>query len=124
MSKDLFDEWAVIELFGHRKVAGKVTEFVIAGKGFLRVDIPEDEREDGNKGQTIFYGPDAVYSIIPVGEDEARAASRVFEFKPVDRIVSVKSLPSRSSSYLFDTVSTPDSFSENDSEEGDEWLPF
>lgn len=36
-----FDQWAVVELMGRQRIAGKVTERVIAGSGFLQVDVPE-----------------------------------------------------------------------------------
>ena len=61
--KTLTETYCLLELMGHQKVAGLLTETTIAGKGMLRVDIPNE------KGQTIhtrFYSPDAVYSISPV----------------------------------------------------------
>lgn len=35
-----FNEWAVLELMGHRKLAGLLSEQDIAGHGFLRLEIP------------------------------------------------------------------------------------
>lgn len=32
--------WAIVELFGHARIAGRVTEQVIAGQGFIRADVP------------------------------------------------------------------------------------
>lgn len=37
--------WAIVELFGHSKIAGEISEQTIAGGPFLRVDVPETERE-------------------------------------------------------------------------------
>ena len=37
---ETFEEWAVLELMGHRRLAGKVTEATIGGGAFLRIDIP------------------------------------------------------------------------------------
>jgi hypothetical protein len=75
-----FDTWAIVELFGHSKIAGRVTEQQVAGGTFLRVDVPE---LDGQAGFTRFYGASAIYSITPVNEDLARRAAEALCPKPV-----------------------------------------
>jgi len=60
-----FDEWAIVELFGHQKIAGKVSEAAMAGGAFLRVDVPTTDRQPG---YTRFFGPGAIYSINPAAE--------------------------------------------------------
>ena len=35
-----FSEWCILELMGHRRLAGLVTECQVAGHGFLRLDVP------------------------------------------------------------------------------------
>lgn len=59
---------ALVELFGHQRIAGKVSEQVIAGVGFIRVDVPETIRKPA---YTRFFNPSAVYGITPVTEDVA-----------------------------------------------------
>lgn len=56
-----FDVWAVVELFGHQRIAGRVTEQVIAGQGFIRVDVPAIGNQSGF---TRLFGSGAIYSII------------------------------------------------------------
>jgi len=65
-----FDVWAVVELMGHRRVIGRVSEQEIAGAGFLRIDLPTDPP------QTQYYAPGSVYAITPVSEEAARLAAR------------------------------------------------
>ena len=36
-----FEEWAVVEIMGHKRFAGKVTEQAMGGAGFVRIDVPE-----------------------------------------------------------------------------------
>ncbi len=66
-----FDSWAVIELFGHSVIVGRVTEASIGGCSFLRVDVPAT---NGQAEFTRFFGNGAIYSMTPVTEDVARAA--------------------------------------------------
>jgi len=77
---ETFEIWAIVELFGHAQIAGRVTEQPIAGGTFLRVDVP------GTGGQepfTRFYGASAIYSITPVAEEVARRAVNVLEKRPI-----------------------------------------
>lgn len=61
----IFEVFALVELFGHNKIAGKVSEQVIGGTGFIRVDVPETSRKPA---YTRFFNPSAIYSILPVDE--------------------------------------------------------
>lgn len=38
----VFDEptWAIVELFGHKVIAGEISEVDVAGTQMLRVDVP------------------------------------------------------------------------------------
>lgn len=76
-----FEEWAVLELMGHRRLAGKITEAVIGGGAFLRVDIP------GKNGEqtTQYYSPNAIYCITPTTEEIARAVAVDLQPEPVHR---------------------------------------
>lgn len=80
--KTSFNEWALVELFGHQKIVGKVSEASLAGGAFLRVDVPEF---NGESAFTRFYGPGAIYSINPVSEEIARGLMTSYRNKPVSR---------------------------------------
>jgi hypothetical protein len=58
MTDESFDQWAVVELLGHRRLAGRVREATIGGGAFLRIDVPGDGDEIV---ATQFYGHGAVY---------------------------------------------------------------
>lgn len=70
MANELFDQWAIVELFGHQRIAGHVSEQVVAGQGFVRVDVPAAPNRDGF---TRLFGTGAIYSIIPTTEAIATA---------------------------------------------------
>ena len=35
-----FEGWAILELMGHRRLAGKLSEAIIGGASFIRIDVP------------------------------------------------------------------------------------
>lgn len=78
-----FDEWVILELMGHRRLAGRLREQEIAGEGFLRLDIfpgPVDE-----PAATQYYRPGAVYCITPTTEQMARLVALGADPGPVKR---------------------------------------
>lgn len=77
-----FAEWAIVELLGHRRLAGYLQEVQLAGAGFLRLDIPE---ADGDPARTQYIAPGSVYALHPVTESTARAAARQWRPEPVSR---------------------------------------
>lgn len=78
---DGFGVWCILELLGHVKLAGFVTEEELFGGKIGRVDIPSaGSGQDPNEGDemvTQYFGGGSVYRLTPVSEDIARAfASR------------------------------------------------
>jgi hypothetical protein len=74
---ETFDQWAICELMGHRRIAARVREVQLAGAGFLRLDIPE--------GQTQYVNPSSVYALHPVSEEVCRAVATHCRPDPVQR---------------------------------------
>lgn len=81
MSQDKFQQWCIVELFGHQRIAGLVTEQTIGGCNFVRVDVPELGEQ--RKGFTRLFGQGAIYAINPVAEEVARLAARTIRAEPV-----------------------------------------
>lgn len=81
-SKELtFDHWCIVELMGHQRIAGKVTEQNVFGTALMRVDVPEVE---GRPGFTKFYGASAIYAVTPVEEQVVRALAQAYDVRPVE----------------------------------------
>lgn len=82
MSEDVkkFDQWALIEIMGHRRLAGKVTEESIAGVALLRVDVPA---VDPQPAFTTYVGASAIFSLTPVSEEIATAHAKSFRATPI-----------------------------------------
>jgi hypothetical protein len=75
-----FDAWAIVELMGHRKLAGRVSEQIIAGCPLLRIDVPGGEKVPGF---TTFYGASSIYSLTPTSEAICRAYAAAHRERPV-----------------------------------------
>jgi hypothetical protein len=81
-AKEEFAEWAILELMGHRRLAGYLTEQEIGGTSFLRLDVPGD---NGETKATQFYSGSAVYCITPTSEATARLVAQGARVGPVQR---------------------------------------
>ena len=75
-----FDQWCIVELFGHVTLAGRVTEQTIGGCAFIRLDVPE---VDGQAAFTKLLGQGAIYSITPVSEEVAQHAINHIRARPI-----------------------------------------
>ena len=85
------------EIFGHTKIAGKVSEATIGGCSFVRVDVPEF---NGREAFTKFYGNGAIYPMTPCSEEAARAALKHIVPEPVNIWMPVlRKLPEREEEY-------------------------
>lgn len=83
----VFEGWAIVELMGHRRLAGYVTEVEIAGSPMLRLDIPGTPIGDipevlqdvppavDDLVATQFYSAAALYCLTPTTEAIARAVA-------------------------------------------------
>jgi hypothetical protein len=61
--------FCIIELFGHRRLGGYVSEMMFSGESFMRIDMI---LADGS-ALTQFYSPKAVYGMTPTTEEIAKA---------------------------------------------------
>jgi hypothetical protein len=68
-----FESWAIVEIMGHKKFAGFVTEQSIGGLPFVRVDVPEIGELPAF---TKFFGGMSIYCITPCTEETAIAFGR------------------------------------------------
>lgn len=77
-------QWAIVELFGHARIAGLLSEQAIGGCAFVRIDVPEVIAD----GQTLppvtrLFGQGAIYGITFVDEATARLAAKEIQYQPV-----------------------------------------
>lgn len=92
--------WAIVELFGHNRIAGRVKSENFGSACLIRVDVPEVEKQaprtyDYEKGEYIpghrvrvaaftkYLGLGSIYALNPVTEELARAAAAEIGCEPV-----------------------------------------
>lgn len=79
MSADnAFEGWAIVELMGHRKLAGRVSEATVAGEPLMRLDVPA-----GDAFLTQYYGAKSIYCLTPADEAICRRFARAHQIEPV-----------------------------------------
>lgn len=61
--------WAIVELMGHRVIAGFVSEVTRFGAALMRVDVPGREAETAI---SQLYGGAAIYCVTPTTEETVR----------------------------------------------------
>lgn len=81
-------QWAIVELMGHVKLAGRLTEVERFGCKLGRLDIPE-----GDGFVTRLFGGQSVYSITYVTEAVARHVRKQTTAAPVSPWDFPKQLP-------------------------------
>jgi DNA polymerase-3 subunit epsilon len=88
---DSFAQHCVVELMGHQKIAGLVTEQDMFGASLMRVDVPETSRQPAF---TKFYGAAAIYAITPVEEAIAQVMAEALNEAPIQtwRLPDIKRL--------------------------------
>lgn len=73
-----FKHWGILELMGHVKVAGLITEEERFGSKVGRIDIPQ-----GDVFVTQYFGGSSVYRLTPCTEEIARAIAKNVNHAPV-----------------------------------------
>jgi len=73
--KQELSSWALVELFGHQRIVGYLSQQTFGTGVLFRVDVP-DLLKDGKlarKGFTRYFGLSAIYSITPCDESMVRS---------------------------------------------------
>jgi len=75
-----FENWGILELFGHLRLAGLISEQTFGSSTMIRIDVPavSDLPE-----YTRFFGVSEIYSITPTTEEIARGVAHTLRAKPV-----------------------------------------
>ena len=77
---DNVTNWAIVELMGHKVVAGLIQKSEMLGKPLLRIDVPATSRYPEF---TQFYGESALYCVTFVSEEVARQTAESIKLNPV-----------------------------------------
>jgi hypothetical protein len=82
--------WALVELFGHQRIVGWLTQQTFGSGVLFRVDVP-DLTKDGKvvrEGFTRYFGLSAIYSITPITEAAVRGLLPSIDGTPAARPLS------------------------------------
>lgn len=88
-----FEQYCLVELFGHSQIAGFVTEETIGGCAFIRVDVPKADNPDETM-YTRYLGNGAIYAMnVTTKEEVIRIVGRLHPKPPTPRVQEQKALP-------------------------------
>ena len=76
-----FELFAIVELFGHQKLAGKVAEQSIGAATFIRIDVPATTSQPP---YTRLVNPSAIYAINPTTEEVVNMKAEQLQSKPIE----------------------------------------
>lgn len=79
-TSEKFESWGLLELFGHQRLAGKLSEQTIGGCHFIRIDVPEVGE---TAAYTRFFTQGAIYGMTPMEEATARKMAAYLRAVPV-----------------------------------------
>ena len=105
MSTVKLEAWAVVELMGHVKVAGLVTEEERFGVKMGRIDIP---MKDGGM-TTQYFGGGSVYRMTPTTEEVARTIATNNQPAPIHswELPKTALLPEKEEPVFYDEKDLP-----------------
>lgn len=72
-------EWAIVEVFGHRRHAGRTREEERFGAKLLRIDIPKKGDPETHGWETIYYGGSSIFSFSLSDELNCLRLNKPFE---------------------------------------------
>jgi len=79
-----FESWAILELLGHLKYAGKVDEVEVAGSKMIRITVPAIEANGGLPEFQKIFGTSSVYAMTPVSEAYAKETAEQLRKHPIE----------------------------------------
>lgn len=83
------EEWAIVEIMGHLRRAGRISEVERFGAKLLRVDVPA-----GDTFVSEFFSGSAIYRLRYASEEVARAiAEQIGDPRPAMPVVYRPALP-------------------------------
>jgi hypothetical protein len=80
-------EWAIVEIFGHRRHAERTREEERFGAKMLRIDVPNKGDPQQHGWTTHYYGGSAIFSFSLTDEATAQRANKPYE--PPSRLTYV-----------------------------------
>lgn len=89
--QETIETWAYVEIMGHSRVAGRVSERKIGVAVMLQVDVP---KPDEGFSHTELYSPASIFSIKPTTEQwcrgfvKSRVSYDVLPYIPVSKQIA------------------------------------
>lgn len=70
----------LVELFGHNRISGMISEHALGNSVMIRIDVPETNQ---NPAFTKFVNPSSVYALNPIAEEMMHQMAEEIKAKPI-----------------------------------------
>lgn len=98
------DLWAIVEVMGHTRYAGRVSEYTGLGVPLVRVEVPA---VDGVPRFEKLLGASAIFRITPCDEAAATEAAKQFRVRPLSLVHLPSAEPAQLSGDFYDEENAP-----------------
>lgn len=82
--------WAIVEVMGHARYAGRVSEYTELGVPLVRVEIPETQASPACEK---LLGASSIFRITPCTEEAAKVAAGQFRVEPLNLVALPSAVP-------------------------------
>lgn len=102
--------WAIVEVMGHARYAGRVSEYADLGVPLVRVEVPAAGAQPAFEK---LLGASSIFRITPCTEEAAREAARQFGVRPLALVSLPAARPGR--------LGGPPEYDEDDDGDPSDW---
>lgn len=78
--QEMDDFWALVSLFGHNQIAGRVSTYSLGGASFILVSVPPTTTQ---QAFSKMFNPSAIYDITPMSEETVRGIAESLKKAPM-----------------------------------------
>jgi hypothetical protein len=103
MENKEIDFWGVIALFGHNKIAGKLSSVTLGSAVMVRVDVPQTTNIPA---YYKLFNTSAIYDMTPTDEETARVVAEHLSAKPLPDIYTIQRHVEQRSNLLLEALKT------------------
>jgi hypothetical protein len=83
-TSEKFETWGILEVMGHKKYAGRISERTVGNATFIQIDVPPIQDNDATiPAWSKMFHPNSIFALTPTEEEFAKAYAKQLCEKPI-----------------------------------------